>query len=75
VMRFVLSDPCRVPHAARTPNFLCPDCGGDWDLPQEEPGVFGKFMSPLVALTVTEGSVDPEGWDPVALGMAFNIPN
>ena len=74
VMRFVLSDPCRVPHAGRTPNFLCPDCGGDWDLPQQEPGVFGKFMSPLVTLSVTEGSVDPEGWDPVALNMAFNIP-
>jgi len=74
IMRFVLSDPCRVPHAGRTPNFLCPDCAGDWEISQAEPGVTGKFLTPLVALKVTEGSVDPEGWDAVALNMAFNIP-
>jgi hypothetical protein len=41
---------------------------------QSEPEVMGKFLTPLVSLNVTEGSVDPEGWDTVALGMAFNIP-
>lgn len=73
VMRFVLTDPCRIPFAASTPNFQCPDCAGDWDIAQNEPGVFGKFLSPLVKLEVTPGSIDPEGWDPGTLSMAFDF--
>ncbi len=71
VIRFVLSDPCRLPHAASTPEFQCPDCLGDWDIAQQEFGVIGKFLTPLKKLSVSPGSVDPDGWDPKAIEIAF----
>ena len=71
IIRFVLSDPCRLPMAASTPDFKCPDCLGEWDEVQIEPSVFGKFRSELKPLLVSPGSVDPEGWDSKAIEIAF----
>lgn len=63
VMRYVCHDPCRLPYALCTPNFVCPSCSGDWNRPQYESEVMGKFSTPLVKLEPDSANEPSEEWN------------
>lgn len=75
VMRYVCYDPCRLPYALCTPEFICPSCSGDWDNPQDEPGVIGKFMSPLIRLEPDSAIETMEDWNQDEVMLVFGPPH
>jgi hypothetical protein len=62
-LEFLISDPCRIPWASCSANFLCPRCESDWETKVEEIGIVGRSFNLEWVVEPTENTGDPDGWN------------